>query len=442
MPNLRRFIPKSVRNTLHYVFAWYGAVRYRFPSEEVLVVGITGTSGKSSTAYWLRQVLEAGGLRVGSLSTIDFYIAGENKLNDQKMTMLGRMQIQKYLREMVTKKCDVAIIEMTSEGAVQHRNKFINVDIMALTNFYPEHIESHGSFEKYKAAKKGLFAYVAHSKRKQKNDSVVPKIAIANGDIAYAAEFLNYPFDEKWTFGVGETKFPFEMPGLKGRYTADAVRSGKDGITFTIEGKECHPKMYGEHNASNLLCVTAIARAAGLSLDTCVAAINQLTGAPGRVEFIREAEEKGFQAIVDFAFEPVALAGLYEVVKILAPKRVIHVCGAAGGGRDVARRELIGRLAGEKADIVIVTNEDPYDDNPQDIIRMVARGVESAGKKLGNNLIEITDRREAIEKALSLAQPGDIVLVTGKGSEQAICVAGGKKIPWDDRVVVRESLVI
>ena len=150
MTAIRKLFPKPIRNLWHLLLAWFGAVKYRHPSEKILVIGITGTSGKSSTIFFLRQLLEDSGYKVGSLSTIDFYIAGESKLNDQKMTMLGRMQIQKYLRLMVDKGCQIAIVETTSEGAVQYRNRFINYDLMVLTNLYPEHIEAHGSFENYK----------------------------------------------------------------------------------------------------------------------------------------------------------------------------------------------------------------------------------------------------------------------------------------------------
>ncbi len=178
----------------------------------------------------------------------------------------------------------------------------------------------------------------------------------------------------------------------------------------------------------------------GISGDVIQKAVNGLTGAPGRVEFIPGAVQKGFQVIVDYAFEPVALGGLYEVVAHIAHKRIIHVLGGTGGGRDTSRRGVMGKMVGMKADVVIVTNEDPYDEDPLAIMRMVADGAKSAGKVAGQNMFEIPDRQEAIQKAIHLAQPGDLVLITGKGSEQAICVAGREKIPWDDRTAVREAL--
>ncbi|HYE59600.1 MAG TPA: UDP-N-acetylmuramyl-tripeptide synthetase [Candidatus Kapabacteria bacterium] len=439
---IKKILPKSIKNRLHYLFAWIGAVQYRHPSEELLVIGVTGTSGKSSTVYWLRTILEQGGFTVGSLSTIDFYIAGKNKLNDQKMTMLGRKQIQQYLREMVSAGCEIAILEMTSEGAVQHRNKFINVDIMALTNFYPEHIESHGNFENYKQAKLSLFRYAAKTKRKalripklESLQIITPgrtmKAAVVNGDNEYAHEFLESgAFDCTICFGKADTNVA----------RIRDVTTTPQGISFRVLDTEFHPRIYGEYNAYNIACVISIARIVGVPIEVIQSGVNSLHGAPGRVEFIPEAEEKGFRVIVDYAFEPIALQGLYDVVKLLAPKRIIHVLGGTGGGRDTSRRGIMGKMVGENASIVIVTNEDPYDEDPRAIMAMVRKGAEDAGKKLGETLFDVLDRKEAIRLALQKATPGDMVLITGKGSEQAMCVANGKKIPWDDRVVVKACL--
>lgn len=383
-------------------------MKYRYPSKELLVISVTGTSGKSSTIHFLRQVLEAAGFTVGSLSTVDFYIAGEDMLNDQKMTMLGKMQIQKYLREMVNKRCDVAIVEMTSEGALQHRNKFINADIIALTNLYPEHIESHGSFEKYKEAKLGMFRYVAGSKRKKLKDQKIKrsedqkgeisKVVIVNGESEYADEFLAFDFDEKIKFK------PSEFP------------------------------------KRNYACVAAIARSLNVDEGIIKDTLATVVGVPGRIEYIPEAETHGFKVIVDYAFEPVAMGALYEEVALLKPKKIIHVFGSTGGGRDTARRFTVGELVGGKADMCIVTDEDPYDDDPMEIIMNVASAVLKTGKVEGQSLFKIVDRREAIKKAIEMAHEGDIILITGKGSEQKMCVAGGKMIDWDDRAVTRQIL--
>ena len=429
---IKKLIPKKLLNLRHLFFAWLGAVKYSHPSEELMVIGITGTSGKSTTAYLLRQILESAGMLVGSLSTIDFYVAGEEKLNDQKMTMLGKMQIQKYLREMVDKKCDVAIIETTSEGRVQYRHKFINYDMMLLTNLYPEHIDSHGSFENYKKAKLDIFDYVSKLPRKRgmgKGErgmgKYIPKTAIVNGNSEYKDEFLQFDFEKKIIFGTNISK--------------QEVKN--DGLYFNVDDKNFHAPLYGEHNISNIVATLAIAREFDIAWDVLQKAVLQLKPIPGRVEFIDEAEEKGFQVIVDYAFEPVAMEKLYQVVDLLKPTgKIIHVFGSTGGGRDKDRRFKLGEMIGKRAAICIVTDEDPYEDDPIEIIDDVASAVTKQGKELDKNVFKILDRKEAIGKAVEMAETGDLILITGKGSEQGMCVAGGKMIPWDDRKIVREKI--
>ena len=445
---LKHLLPRSVRNVLHFFYAWWGGVIYRHPSEKLFVIGVTGTSGKSSTIYFLRQILESAGFRVGALSTLEFCVAGECQLNDRKMTMLGKMEIQRYLREMVKSGCAVAIIETTSEGYLQHRHRFINYDLMVLTNLYPEHIEAHGSFEKYKQAKLDIFKHAAESKRKIRKGKIrtgngkweMGKVALVNGNNEYAKEFLRYDFDRRFVFGISEQSLsPFSFP-ISGAFLADAIQVDKSGLQFSVAEQSFHPVLSGRHNVCNLTAVIAIARVLELEWSVIERAINHLRPAPGRIEFIPEAEKYGFKVIVDYAFEPVAMAELYKVVKLFAPSRIIHVFGSTGGGRDVARRFTVGKFVGERADICIVTNEDPYDDDPIEIIKDVAGAVRQAGKRAAETLFLIPDRGEAIKKALALGKAGDVILLTGKGSEQAMVVKG-RLIPWDDREAARRALV-
>ncbi|MCF6276577.1 MAG: UDP-N-acetylmuramyl-tripeptide synthetase [Candidatus Magasanikbacteria bacterium] len=435
---LKKIIPKNILNLRHLFFAWYGAIKYKYPSKELLVIGITGTSGKSTTAYLLRQLLESSGFVVGSLSTIDFYVAGRDKLNDTKMTMLGKTEIQKYLREMVNKKCDIAIVETTSEGIVQYRHKFINYDYVLLTNLYPEHIESHGSFENYKNAKLKLFEYTANKETKVLKGKPIDKKVFVNENIKQASEFVNFNFSKKIGFGKkGEKVF---VKNLGEEFILDNVETTEKGLEFEINNKKFNTKLFGEHNALNILSAVSVARELMVDWSKINKSVKNFAGVPGRLEFIEEAEEFGFQVIVDYAFEPIALKSLYRVVKVLKPKRIIHVCGSAGGGRDRSRRGPIGELVGRNADICIVTNEDPYDEDPMEIIKQVSGGAKKSGKKLDKNLFEILDRGEAIQKAVNLVKKGDLILVTGKGSEQAIVVENGKKIDWDDREVIKKEL--
>lgn len=445
---IKKLLPEPIWNIQHFFYAWLGARKYGHPSNELLVIGITGTSGKSSSVALLRQLLESAGFVVGSLSTIDFYIAGENKLNDQKMTMLGRSQIQQYMREMVDKGCQIAIIETTSEGVLQYRHRFINYDVAMITNLYPEHIEHHGSFENYKNAKLDIFKKIAACSRKKtkdlrfKNDQwadVVPKIGIVNANNEHAQDFLNFSFEEKGAFYRVDKEREVTLGSLDFSIGADDIKISNDGIAFSVEGHQYSAKMYGEYNVMNILAAMSIASAIGVSQETIVNAVKTFRGVPGRIEFIHEAEEYDFQVIVDYAFEPVAMEALYEVVKLIEPKRIIHVFGSTGGGRDVERRFTVGEFVAKHADVCIITDEDPYDDDPQAIIDDVFGACEKAGKKKDINLYSDLDRSKAIEKAIHLAKEGDLVLITGKGSEQAMVVKG-RLVPWDDRAEAVKAL--
>ncbi|MBI5731970.1 MAG: UDP-N-acetylmuramyl-tripeptide synthetase [Candidatus Magasanikbacteria bacterium] len=427
---LKRLCPADFLRFYHWTLAKTAACYYGHPSRRLIVVGITGTGGKSSTVYLLAKLLEAAGWKVGAASTIFFKIGAAEKLNDKKMTMLGRWQTQRLLARMAAAGCRLAIIETTSQGMEQYRHLGIDYDVAALTNFYPEHLEAHGGWENYKRAKAKLFAALSRAKKK---NFAPPKTIVVNGDDASAPFFLSFAAEEKVAFGLGN----FSFAGARS-IKAEEVELSEKGIKFKVGVEEFHLPLLGRFNVYNALAAAAIASVLGLKWGEIAAAAQTLSTIPGRQEFIDEGQS--FQVMVDYAFEPKALSELYEAVKLAPHQRIIHVLGSAGGGRDVSRRPKLGEIAGRGANYVIITNEDPYDDNPAQIIREVARGALSAGKQEGRDLFLILDRREAIAKALSLVREGDLVLLTGKGSEQAICVGNGKKIPWDDRRAVRQEL--
>lgn len=413
----------------HYLMAVTGAVRYGFPSSRLTVVGITGTSGKSTTVFLLDAILAYAGHKVGSTSTIEFRVAEKIELNKTKMTQLGRWGTQKMLRRMVDAKCDIAVVETTSQGIEQFRHIGIEYDVALLTNLYPEHIEAHGGFENYKNAKKKLFSYLAT--RARKHVFGIPKTSIVNGTVAEAVEFLAPRVERKWSFKK-------TLAGCERSFISENVLVNSEGSAFTLDLQQFKIPLPGEHIVDDALAAIAAAAAVGVSLEQAAEALAQIRAVPGRIEFINVGQP--FSVVIDFAFEPVALKNLYKTVFAVPHARVIHVLGGTGGGRDVARRPLIGNIAGENADLVIVTNEDPYDDDPLAIMEQVAAGVRGVGKIDDQNLFVIPDRREAIWRALQLAEEHDMILVTGKGSEQAIVGKNNTLTPWDDRAVAREGL--
>jgi UDP-N-acetylmuramoyl-L-alanyl-D-glutamate--2,6-diaminopimelate ligase len=310
------------------------------------------------------------------------------------MTMPGRFFIQRFLKKAVKEGCQYAIIEVTSEGIKQHRHRFLDFKVAVFTNLAPEHIEAHGSFEKYREAKGKLF-------------QATKEIHVINVEDKDSDYFLKFPAKRKITYGLK---------------TGD----------INLENTKLKLKIPGEFNIYNALAAISVAISQGIDKDFAIKVLEEFRGVPGRME---EVISKPFKVIVDYAFTPNALEKVYQTLKNskfqIPNSKMICVLGACGGGRDKWKRPVLGELAAKYCDEVIVTNEDPYDEDPWQIIEQVASGTKGKARK-------ILDRREAIREALKLAKEGDIVVITGKGCEPSICVKG-KKIPWDDRRVVSEE---
>lgn len=463
---IKKHIPRKLFKKLqplyHYLMGWLASVRYGHPSEKLIIIGVIGTTGKTTTAYLIAKMLKHAGYKTGCTSTAMFNDGKKEWLNDKKMTMVGRFFTQKILREMLKNKCQYAVVETTSEGVAQNRHRFINYDVLVFTGLYPEHIESHGSFEKYKEAKGKLFAHLKKCKTKYADEKKyvrptetnikkldlnrVKKITIINSDDENSAYFADFWSEEKIFFTTRQKEIGAEKAnsGVRIARYGD-ISASSIGVDFMINDQRISLSILGKFNAANAMAAFCAGLSQSINESVLIKGLEGVRGIPGRFEKVFLPAREGsvdFSVIVDYAFEPNALAKLYEIIAMIPHNRIIHILGSAGGGRDASRRPLLGKLAGAKSDIVIVANEDPYDENPQIIIDQVAVGAEHSGKKLNENLFKYDDRREAIKKALRLARKGDIVLITGKGCEQAICAANGEKIPWDDREAAREEMRI
>lgn len=401
---LRRIVPKSLLDFYHLILSWFAAAWYGHPSRKMIVIGVTGTNGKTTTSYLIAKALEASGNKTGCATTALFKVGEKEWLNDTKMTMLGRFALQRLLRQMVSAGCRYAVIETSSQGIVQHRHRGIAYDVAVFTNLTPEHLEAHGGFENYMRAKIELFRHTASRNSKMIDGKLIQKIAVLNKNDAYARDFAFPEFDR---------------------------------IVWVEVSSDLALQLPGRFNLENASLALAVAEALDIPRDAAKKKIEAVAGIPGRMEKIDEGQT--FTVIVDYAPEPYALAKCYEVIEKLPHNRLIHVLGSAGGGRDILRRPILGRMAAEHADVVIVTNEDPYDDDPETIITQVADGAREAQSRCVE-IRTILDRREAIRSAMREARPGDLVLLTGKGCEQAMMIARRKKILWDDRVVAREAL--
>ncbi len=406
---ITKLIPPFLLRIYHYKMALLAAILFWFPSSNLTVIGVTGTSGKSTTVDFITKILEESRQKVASISSIRFKIGSKEWRNELKMTMPGCFKLQGFLRKAKNSGCKYVILEVTSQGILQYRHKFINFKTAVFTNLTPEHIEAHGSFENYRMAKLKFFKSVKNTHVINLNDS-------------NSEHFLNITTKEKWGYGVENSNAQIKT------VFADNVLETDTGLKFSINNTEFNLNLLGKFNIYNALAAICVGLSEGVSLDIYKKALEKVKGIAGRMEVV---VEKPFTVIVDYAHTPEQLESVY---KSLQEKPLICVLGSCGGGRDKWKRPVLGKIAKDYCKEVIITNEDPYDEDPMKIIEDVAKGANGKAQK-------ILDRREAIKKAIKLASPYDTVIITGKGSEPWMCVKNGKKIPWDDCQVAREELI-
>ena len=374
----------------HWGLAFWGALMYGFPSKKLIVIGVTGTSGKTTTVDFITRILEEEGTTVASISSVRFKIGKKEWKNEMKMSMGGRLKNQKFLRQAGDAGCKYVVLEVTSEGIKQHRHRFIHFDTAVFTNLSPEHIESHGSFENYRNEKLKLFRATKH-------------VHVVNRDDKNAQYFMGVPAEKIVTFGLEKGD-------------------------VNLKNTKFHLNVLGDFNNYNALAAIAVAHAYNISPQTAARALEKVQGIPGRMEIVSQKP----LVVVDYAHTPEQLEKVYQTLSRKRSK-LICVLGSCGGGRDKWKRPVLGQRAAQYCTEIIVTNEDPYEEDPMSIINQVAQ---TAGDKAQR----IVDRKEAIYKAVAMAGEEDTVVITGKGSEPLMCVAHGVKIPWDDRHIARQAL--
>lgn len=407
---LRDLIPKRVLGWYHFIFAYAGAILCLFPSKKLFVIAVTGTKGKSTTAELVRGLLTAAGYKVALASTVQFKIGDQSEPNLFKMTMPGRAYLQKFLRRALDAGCTHAVIEMTSEGARQFRHKGIQLDALIFTNLAPEHIESHGSMEAYVASKLSLAKHLEDSPKR-------PRYVVANIDDTYGKEFLDIDVEYRLPFSLTDAE-PYTVDDTSVRFVY------RRGTLFTAP-------LPGLFNLKNILAAITMCDALGIPHDTMRKALEHIPAVAGRAESVERGQD--FRVVVDYAHTPDSLRALLETYK---GKEIICVMGSTGGGRDQWKRPQMGKIADELSAAVILTNEDPYDEDPNKIVNEIAAGFTSHKPHI------ILDRREAIATALRLAHTGSVVAITGKGTDPYIMGPRGSKQVWSDRKVAEEELGI
>ena len=426
---IKAITPEWLILAYHYVIARLADLRYGRPSRKMIIIGVTGTKGKTSTANFLWSVLHADGIRAGLITTANVKIADREMLNTYHMTMPGRAAIQKLMADMVRAGCTHCIVETTSEGLKQFRHIGIRYDIGIFTNLTPEHLRSHdGSFEKYKEMKGRMFRALGKSKKRIAGH-VATSLIVANADDEHVGYFTHFPASSVITYGI--------TPAAD--VQATNITHSRTSVEFSVGDNHFSLGILGAFNVLNALPSIIVAQRLGVTDDAIAKGLKELTMIPGRMEVIHGGQS--FTVIIDYAHEKISMRNALSVARELAGSthRVISIVGAEGGGRDTDKRTHIGEIAAELSDVVIVSNVDPYDDNPDAIITDVISAARSKGKRLNSNCFAIADRRLGIRKALSSAKKGDVVIITGKGAEQSMIIRS-KRIPWDDRTVVREEL--
>jgi UDP-N-acetylmuramoyl-L-alanyl-D-glutamate--2,6-diaminopimelate ligase len=375
------------------------------PTRSLRAVGITGTNGKTTTAFLVRALLEAAGRRTGLLGTVTAVIGGRER--PMERTTPEAIDLQRMFAEMRDSGDEAVVMEVSSHALALHRADAIHWAVAVFTNLTQDHLDFHPTMEEYFLAKRRLF-------------ETGPEVAVVNVDDPYGAR-LAADFPDAIRIGIDASD---------AHLRASAIAGDASGSTFQADGLELRSPLPGHFNVVNVLCAVAAVRALGVDDATIAAALPHAARVPGRFEPVDEGQP--FAVLVDYAHTPDSLENVLRAARPLAAGRVIVVFGA-GGDRDRAKRPLMGAVARELADVVIVTSDNPRTEDPEAIIAAILEGT-------GPDVEADPDRRAAIERAVELAEPGDVVLIAGKGHEQGQEFEGGRKLPFDDVTVAREAL--
>ncbi|MCJ7715307.1 MAG: UDP-N-acetylmuramoyl-L-alanyl-D-glutamate--2,6-diaminopimelate ligase [Anaerolineales bacterium] len=418
---------KNTRETLAYLTAaWYD-----FPARKLIVIGVTGTDGKTTTVNLIHQILLAAGIKAGLISTVNAVIGDQTLDTGFHVTTPEAVDLQRYLAQMVEEGITHVVLEATSHGLAQKRVAACEFDMAVVTNITHEHLDYHGDYQGYLNAKAELFRLLKISKGKT---APYNKIAILNkDDISYSSlsEIVEKTGIKLVDYGINNSA----------DYQAVKIQQGPDGLTFTVKTAEkkadFQSTLIGEYNVSNCLAALTVC-IEGLSIDwqDAIKGVKNLTSIPGRMEYLNLGQN--FSAIVDFAHTPNALSRVLTAARELTSQRVIAVFGSAGL-RDKEKRKLMAEVSAKMANLTVLTAEDPRTESLDSILKEMAEGMDSKGGIEGETYWRVPDRGGAIRFALDLANPDDVVIVCGKGHEQSMCFEE-TEYPWDDRTALLSAL--
>lgn len=404
------------------------AAFYDWPGRKLTVIGVTGTDGKTTTCNLIYSILSAAGLRAGMISTVNAVIGDEVLDTGFHVTTPDAHDVQRYLAKMVEAGLTHVVLETTSHGWAQHRVDACEFDIGVVTNITHEHLDAHGTYENYRAAKARLFTSLERTQPKPQGN---PRLAVINQDDQSYAFLKDFIKGKTVSYGLGENA------NVRG----SGVVYSSQGMEFTAEINRIRVTiklgLLGAYNIYNCLAaLSATVLGLGIEPETAALGVSTFPGIPGRMELIDMGQD--FTAVVDFAHTPNALKAALEAARQLAHGRVIAVFGSAGL-RDKQKRRMMAETATELADLVVLTAEDPRTESLDGILDEMAAGARSKGGREGETFWRVPDRGEAVKFGLRLTRPGDILLSCGKGHEQSMCF-GQTEYPWDDRIAMRAAL--
>jgi UDP-N-acetylmuramoyl-L-alanyl-D-glutamate--2,6-diaminopimelate ligase len=392
---------RKLKNIKHLLVACLAVAWYRRPAKDLYVIGVTGTDGKTTTVELINHLLTLAGKKTAKISTLGAAINGRKINTGFHVTTPSPFKIQRLMRQALDKGVKFFVLEVTSHGLDQHRLFGCNFRVGVMTNVTKEHLDYHGSFNRYLQTKTKLFKNVRY--------------AVLNRDDPHYRTF---------TAVIREETTSILSYGLK------------KNAYLNPQNFKFKTSLIGKFNQANALAAIAVAKIFEIPDQVIRQALLSFRPPPGRLEEIET--KKNFRIFVDFAHTPGAFKKIIPAIRQLTSGRLIHVFGCTGD-RDQSKRSLMGRISGRMADLIILTHEDNYQEDPQQIIRMIEPGVKAGGKKRGKNYWRILSRQAAIEKAVCLAKKGDVVLITGVGHQKTLNL-GGKEVPWSDQEAVKKAL--
>jgi len=458
---------QKIKNLYHGVKAVLAGAYFSFPSRYLTVIGVTGTNGKTTTVQMISRILEEAGRKTAVSSTINFKIGEKEWVNKTKFTTLSSWKVQRFIRQAVEDGCRYLILEVSSHALDQNRVWGVDFDVAVITNVTREHLDYHRTMKFYRQAKQKLFSRLRNNFRISKLGNIFlfrkslknKKVAVVNLDMEQPEDFLQFKADKKYGYRIETVpekqepekqekvdvkNYPKELEVI----TANALKLNSRGVKFQVKGTEFELQLIGKTNIENALAAICVGLSQGIDLKVMREALASIKKVPGRMDFVEN--KRGLKIIIDYALTPDSmekLGRLLEDIKSDRQNRVFWVFGSCGE-RDRGKRPIMGAIAARYADYVIVTNEDPYNEDPQRIINEVFAGVVKSDNKVdgkgtkkieGENAWRISNRREAIKKALLMARENDIILVTGKGAEESMAI-GKRRIAWNDKKVIEKLL--